>query len=179
MNANRIAGTGPWLAVACVALASGAPGWAWQDGSGPVPFAAHDALPAGEPADLAAHYYAADDVPGVARLNAAHRRSLLDVVTTRYKNRLADRAGVSAAGIRSHLDRLSRSALATDHPLVVAQTCAQFGVEDGVCAAHRGYVRRARLLEEMLASGRLTLGELETELVGAPRPSLTGPRSAR
>ena len=135
-------------------------------------FAAHETLPEGGPEALAALYHAAYEVPGIESLGDEHRRNLLDVVTQRYKDRLADRGTGSPKTMRAHLARLSGSALAADRPMVMAQSCAQYGIEDGVCADHRGYVRRARLLEEMLATGRITLPGLETELVGAPRRSL-------
>ena len=62
------------------------------DGTEPVvSFAAHEALPEGRPEELAGLYYAASEVPGIAALGDGHRRSLLDAVTQRYKNRLADR----------------------------------------------------------------------------------------
>lgn len=160
------------LAAALWASSASTDGAPAEPGSPAVRFAAHEALPEGGPEELAELYYAASEVPGIASLGANNRRSLLDAVTHRHKNRLADREPGAEADMRAHLDRLSRSALAVEHPMVVAQTCAQYGIGDGACEAHRGYVRRARVLEEMLASGRLTLAELETELVGAPRRSL-------
>ena len=174
--AGRIASGRPrkWTAALVVAVAAplavadGGP----ADGAPAPRFAAHETLPEGEPAVLAGLYYAARDVPGVASLGEDHRRSLLDVVTQRYKDRLADRGAAAGERERAHLERLSRSALAADHPMVLAQSCAQYGIEVGVCAPHRAYVRRARLLEEMLATGRITLAGLETELVGTPRRSL-------
>ena len=82
-------------------------------------------------------------------------------------------------------DRLAYAARLADSPLglarpgAVRQACAQLGVADGRCAPHRGYVRRALVLEEMLAMGRLTLADLETELEGAPRPGRGGGRGIR
>ena len=142
-------------------------------------FAPHDGLPEGGPETLVELYHAADEIPGIAVLPAAHKRSLLDVVTERYKNRLIDRAGLPEELLLGHIERLSRSGLAASHPLTVAQTCAQHGLLGGACVAHEGYVRRALLLEEMLAVGRLSLGELETELIGSSRPSLSARRKER
>ena len=142
-------------------------------------FAPHDRLPEGGPETLAEVYYAAGEIPGVAVMSAAHRRGLLDVVTERYKNRLIDRAGLPEEVLLGHVERLSRSGLAARRPLAVAQTCAQHGLVVGACAAHEGYVRRALLLEEMLAAGRLSLGDLEEELIGSSRPSLSARRSER
>ena len=172
---GRRCGAGGWRwAAACSALA-------WSLGASADPaalFAPHDGLPEGGPEALAALYYAADEIPGVAALPAARKRGLLDVVTERYKSRLVDRAGLSEELLLGHVERLSRSGLVAGRPAAVAQTCAQHGLLDGACAAHAGYVRRALLLEEMLASGRLSLGDLEEELVGSPRPSLSGDRGA-
>ncbi len=136
-----------------------------------VPFAAHEALPEGDAETLGELYWSASEVPGVDSLEGLHRRSLLDVVTERYKSRLVDR-GPAAEDLARHLERLAASPLASSQPLVLAQACAQYGRLEGACAAHAGYVRRAMVLEEMLGSARLTLGDLETELTGAPRPSL-------
>ena len=160
------------LAVLPAAAEESADGADARRGSPAASFAAHEPLPEGGPAELAALYYGADEVPGVASLGADHRRSLLDVVTRRYKDRLADRGAGPEGTMRAHLERLAGSRLAADRPMVMAQSCARFGIDDGVCAAHRGYVRRARLLEEMLATGRTTLAALETDLVGAPRRGL-------
>ena len=134
-----------------------------------VPFAAHEALPEGDAAELAQLYWSASEVPGVDALAEAHRRSLLDVVTERHRSRLVDR-GPGPEELRRHVERLAASPLASRRPL--AQACAQYGLVEGACAPHEGYVRRAMVLGEMLALGRLKLGELETELAGAPRPSL-------
>lgn len=136
-----------------------------------VPFEAYEALPDGDAELLAQLYWSAEEVPGIASLSAAHRRSLLDVVTERYKSRLVDR-GPAPEELARHVERLAESPLVSRRPLALAQACAQYGLREGACAAHAGYVRRAMVLEEMLASGRLTLGDLETELAGAPRPSL-------
>ena len=141
-------------------------------------FAPHEGLPEGGPEALAALYYAAAEIPGVASLPAARKRALLDVVTERHKSRLVDRAGLPAELLAGHVERLSRSGLASGRPLVLAQACAQHGLLGGVCAAHAGYVRRALLLEEMLATGRVSLGGLEEELVGSARPSLGARREA-
>ena len=136
-----------------------------------VAFAAHEALPEGDAADLAQMYWSASEVPGIDALPAAHRRSLLDVVTERYRSRLVDR-GPGPEELRRHVERLAASPLASRRPLTLAQTCAQYGFAEGACAPHEGYVRRAMVLDEMLAAGRLGLGELETELAGGARPSL-------
>lgn len=101
----------------------------------------------------------------------AREDDLLDVVTERYKSRLVDR-GPDPEELRRHVERLAESPLASSRPLALAQTCAQYGQREGACAPHSGYVRRAMVLEEMLALGRLTLSDLETELAGGPRPSL-------
>ncbi len=135
------------------------------------PLDAYDELPDGTPRQLVESYHSALAVPGIAAMSAAERRHLLDVVTHRYKNRLVDR-GAPSERARGTIARLSASQIARDFPLVVPQACAQHGLADGPCAPHRGYVRRARLLEEMLATRRLTLAELEVELIGAARPGL-------
>lgn len=163
---------------AAVALAAALLGPVATQGSVPdpdsesaaVPFAAHEALPEGDAKSLALLYWSASEVPGIDSLPDAHRRSLLDVVTERHRSRLVDR-GPAPDVLRRHVERLAASPLASRRPLALAQACAQYGLLEGPCAAHAGYVRRAMVLEEMLASDRLTLGELETELTGAPRPS--------
>ena len=132
---------------------------------------AYDELPDGTPEQLVESYHSALAVPGIAAMSAAERRHLLDVVTHRYKNRLVDR-GAPSERARRTVARLSASRIARDFPLVVPQACAQHGLSDGPCAPHGGYVRRARLLEEMLATRRLTLAELEVELIGSARPGL-------
>ena len=136
-----------------------------------VPFGLHEALPEGDAESLAELYWSASEVPGIDSLAEVHRRSLLDVVTERYKSRLVDR-GPAPEELLKHVERLAESPLALRRPLTVAQTCAQYGLREGACASHAGYVLRAMVLEEMLALGRLTLSDLETELLGAPRPSL-------
>lgn len=56
---------------------------------------------------------------------------------------------------------------------MVRQTCAQYRFTEGACADHAGYVHRVLVLEEMLAQRNLSLTQLETELVGEARPSLS------
>ena len=158
-----------WSAAASAAVLAAAV--ALAEGEAPaVPFADHERLPQGGAEALSQVYWTAAEVPGVASLAAAHKRSLLDVVTERYKSRLVDRAPANGARLSRHIGRLSRSGLAAANPLAVAQACAQYDVADGPCAPHAEYVMRAELLEEMLAAGRLSLDELETELEGAARP---------
>ena len=94
-------------------------------------FAPHDGLPEGGPETLAEVYYAAEEIPGVAALPAAHKRGLLDVVTERHKNRLIDRAGLPKELLLVHMEMLSRSGLAGSRPLAMAQTCAQHGLLEG------------------------------------------------
>ncbi len=161
------------LALAAASLASNATRGEPADEVAPaaVPFAAHEALPEGDAADLAQLYWSASEVPGIDALPDAHRRSLLDVVTERHRSRLVDR-GPGPEELRRHVERLAASPLASRRPLALAQACAQYGLVEGACAPHEEYVRRAMVLGEMLAAGRLKLGELETELAGAPRPSL-------
>lgn len=163
-------------ALAAALLAGVAHGDEVEPGAAAVAFAAHEALPEGGAEELAQTYWSAAEVPGVGSLPEAHRRSLLDVVTERYRNRLVDR-GPAPETLRRHVARLAASPLAARRPLALAQACAQFGFADGLCAAHAGYARRAMVLEEMLASGRLTLDRMETELAGAPRPSLREART--
>ena len=133
----------------------------------------YDLLPEGSPALLAELYYAAGEVPGVAELPPGARRSLLDVVTERHRNRLIDRAPEAAPErVRQFIGRLAASELAQAFPDALRQACAQHGVAAGPCAPHEGYVRRALVLGEMLAAKRLALADLETELIGAARPAL-------
>ena len=133
----------------------------------------YDLLPEESPALLAELYYAAGEVPGVAELPPSARRSLLDVVTERHRNRLIDRAPeASPERIRQFVGRLAASELARSFPDALRQACAQHGVAAGPCAPHGGYVRRALVLGEMLAAKRLALSDLETELIGAARPAL-------
>lgn len=138
---------------------------AWSDA------AAYDELPAGAPAHVAQFYYAALELPGVAGWDRETRLALLDAATLRHRDRLLDRAPApSADAALRHVERLAASEAMGVRAL--AQSCAQHGLVAGPCAAHVGHVRRARVLEEMLAQGRLTLAALEAELAGAPRPRL-------
>lgn len=165
----RHMGTAAVFALAWLAASTWAQG-ASEEARAAVPFDAYEALPEGDAESLAQLYWSASEVPGIDSLAVAHRRSLLDVVTERYKSRLVDR-GPALEDLLRHVERLAESPLASRRPLAVAQVCAQYGLRQGPCAAHAGYVRRAMLLEEMLARGQLTLDDLETELAGAPRPS--------
>ena len=134
-----------------------------------------DSLPGGPAAEVAMLYHSALAVPGVADWPPARRTALLDAATARHKDRLAGLApAVPHVDRRAYAARLADSPLGLDRPGVVRQACAHLGVADGVCAAHRGHVRRTLVLEEMLALGRMTLAELETELEGAPRPGMGG-----
>ena len=140
---------------------------------------AYDALPGGAPGEVARLFFSALDVPYVADWHTQDRKDLLDVVTLRYKNRLIDRApAASLQRTTRYVERLAQSALAQQFPNAVRQTCAQYGLTTGSCARHRNYVRRALVLEEMLAQGQLTLDQLETELAGATRPKLAAWRQA-
>ena len=140
----------------------------------------YDELPAGPAASVAALYYSALSLPGVSDWTGADKTALLDAVTVRYKDRLIDRASsVSLDLTRRYVERLAESPLARDEPAVVRQACAQYGLMDGVCEAHRGYVRRALVVEEMLVQGQLSLDALEIELIGATRPKLSGGPTAR
>ena len=159
------------LVIAALAIAVGA-STARAESSPQSLFQAYDQLPDGTPEQLSEFYYSALAVPGIDALVPADKERLLDVVTHRYKNRLVDRGATSLERMRGHIARLSESKIAEDFPAVVLQTCAQYGLSDGPCAPHRGYVRRAQLLEEMLVAQRLTLDELEVELIGATRPGL-------
>ena len=137
------------------------------------PSAAYDALPDESPALLSELFYAAGEVPGIAELAPAAKRELLDVVTERHKSRLANRAAAAQPErALAYVERLSRSELAQAFPGAVRQACAQHGLSEGPCAPHGGYVRRTLVLEEMLASQRLSLDGLEVELLGAARPAL-------
>lgn len=141
---------------------------------------AYDELPAGPAAEVARLYYSALALPGVPGWDGVARAALLDVATLRYRNRLVDRApAVSEAAALRHVGRLSESGLALAHPGAVGQACAQYGLLSGPCAGHAGYVRRALVVEEMLAQGQITLGALESELVGASRPGMSEPHEAR
>lgn len=136
--------------------------------------ALYDELPAGAPQDVAQFYYRVEDVPGVSDWTAAGRERLLAAVTERHKNRLVNRAPDAAAeSALPYVERLAGSPLAQDFPHVVPQTCAQYGLLEGACEPHRGYVRRVLVLEEMLALNRTSLDNLEQELTGATRPKLT------
>ena len=155
-----------WRGIAAGFLLTALPGpAAWSDA------AAYDELPAGAPAHVAQFYYAALELPGVAGWDRETRLALLDAATLRHRDRLLDRAPApSADAALRHVERLAASDVMRAGAL--AQACAQYGLLAGPCAAHAGYVRRARVLEEMLAQGRLTLAALEAELAGAPRPRL-------
>ena len=134
----------------------------------------YDALSEGAPSELAQLFHSALDLPNVREWPAKDKRQLLDVVTVRYKNRLIDRAPpASRLRTQRYVERLAVSPLAQESPGVVRQTCAQYGFTEGVCADHAGYVRRALVLEEMLAQRNLSLTQLETELVGEPRAKLS------
>ena len=136
--------------------------------------ALYDELPAGAPRDVAQFYYRVGDVPGVADWAPADRERLVAAVTGRHKNRLVNRASdTGAEDSLRYVERLAGSPLAQDFPHVVPQTCAQYGLLEGACEPHRGYVRRVLVLEEMLAQNRTSLDNLERELTGATRPKLT------
>ena len=140
----------------------------------------YDELPPGPASEVARLYYSALALPGVSDWGAVERSALLDVATLRYRDRLVDRApfGAPQAALR-HIARLAGSDLATGQPGLVAQACARYGLLEGPCAAHTGYVRRALVLEEMLVQGQVTLDGLEVELAGAVRPRLGEVRLAR
>ena len=150
--ANRLR-TAPALAAAFAAAAA----------------SAFEPLPEGGPELLAQYYHSALEVPGIADLSPPDGLRLLDVVTHRYKNRLANRGAGVDERMLPHAQRLARSDAAADFPHLVPQVCAQYGLTEGACAPHRGYVRRVLLLEEMLASGRLSLEDVEIQLAGAAR----------
>lgn len=140
---------------------------------------AYDSLPDGAPSEVAGLFFSAIDVPDLAEWPVEDTKALLDVVTLRYKNRLIDRApAASPQRAQRYVERLAQSALVQEFPNALRQTCAQYGLATGSCAKHRGYVRRAQVLEEMLVQGQLTLDRLETELAGAPRPKLAAWRQA-
>ena len=158
--------------LACSALVLGA-------SAAPSTGADYDALPDGTPSEIAQLFHSALAVPNVADWHPQDRTALLDVATLRYKNRLIDRApAASQARALRHIEQLAQSALASEFPNALRQTCAQYGLTEGPCAQHRGYVNRALLLEEMLAQGQLTLERMETELAGAPRPKLAAWRQS-
>lgn len=132
-----------------------------------------DALPRGAPGDVAQLFHSALDLPDVAEWIDQDRKALLEVVTLRYGNRLMDRApAASRQRAERYVEHLAQSPLAREFPNALRQTCAQYGLMAASCAPHRGFVRRALVLEEMLAQGLLTLERMETELAGAPRPTL-------
>ena len=156
------------LHVAAVALLAPALAQVASDGY------AYDELPEGAPEEIGRLYYSALEIPGVADWTQGDRRDLLDVVTERYKIRLVDRAAdASPDRVRGYVARLAESDLAERNPGVVRQTCAQFGIADGPCAGHRGYVRRAMVVEEMLVQRLISLDTLEVELIGTARPKIT------
>lgn len=133
-----------------------------------------DGLPNGPPAEVAMLYHSSLAVPGVADRPLARRTALLDAATALHRQRILPGPAVSAVDRAAYAKRLADSRLGRSRPGVVRQACAQFGLASGVCSAHRGYVRRALVLAEMLALGQVTLAELETELEGAPRPGKRG-----
>ena len=160
-----------WLAV--LGLAALAQSAVAQAQNAVDPAAAYDALPDEPPALLSELFYAAAEVPGITELAPAAKRELLDLVTERHKNRLANRAAeAQPERALAYVERLSQSELAQAFPGAMRQACAQHGLSEGPCAAHGGYVRRALVLEEMLAAQRLSLDSLEVELLGAARPAL-------
>ena len=145
-------------------------------GSASADTATYDELPEGPPEHVAQFYYSALALPEVAGWDAETRVALLDAATLRYRDRLVDRASwPSAHAARRHVERLAGSEVMSHR--AVAQACAQYGLVDGPCADHAGYVRRVQVVEEMLVQGRVTLAGLETELAGASRPRLHDARS--
>ena len=137
---------------------------------------AYDELPEGEPAELARLYHSALALPGVGDWPPARRAALVDAATLRYRDRLVDRSSSPSPGAgRRHVERLAGGGLPAG---AVGQACAQFGVVDGPCGMHRGYVRRVLVVEEMLVQERLTLANLEAELTGAVRRGLSDSRQA-
>ena len=137
--------------------------------------ATYDELPEGPPEYVAQFYLSALALPEVADWDREMRLALLDVATLRYRDRLVDRASwPSKDAARRHVARLAASETMTH--AAVPQACARYGLEDGSCAAHGGYVRRVLVVVEMLVQGRLTLDGLETELAGASRPRLNDPQ---
>ena len=163
MIRNWVGGSAAWLLAAWIAFT------AWAE-SGP-----YDELPVGDPADVAQFYYSALELPGVADWDSSERLAMLDAATLRYRDRLVDRASwPSADAALRHVERLAASEAMNHHAL--AQACARYGLLEGSCAEHAGYVRRVGVVEEMLVQGRLTLDGLETELAGASRPRLNDPQ---
>ena len=151
------------IARAIVCLAGALAGPAWAD--------AYDALPGGPPGHVAQFYHSALALPDVGGWDADRRLRLLDAATLRYRDRLVDRASwPSTDAALRHVERLAASEAMHHHQL--EQACAQYGLLEGPCADHAGYVRRVCVVEEMLVQGRLTLAGLERELAGASRPGL-------
>lgn len=144
-------------------------GSAWADA------AAYDELPPGSAAHVAQFYYSALALPDVDGWDRERRLALLDAATERHRDRLVDRASwASAEAALRHVERLAASGAATRR--AVEQACARYGLVEGGCSGHAGYVRRVLVVEEMLAQGRVTLDGLETELAGAPRRRLSDAR---
>ena len=166
---RRIAISVSVLVYAAAALGDAAQATAPKNDTG-----GYDELPSSPPSELAQLFHSALAVPNVAEWLAKDRQDLLDVVTVRYKNRLIDRApSPSPQRTRRYVEELSESPLAQEFPNVVRQTCAQYGFTGGACAKHRSYVRRALVLEEMLAQSNLSLDQMEVELVGETRLKLS------
>ena len=138
----------------------------------------YDELPGGRASEVARLYYSALELPGVGDWGVVERAALLDVATLRYRDRLVNRApsGQVASALR-HIGRLVASEAASGG--AVAQACARYGLIEGPCAGHVGYVRRAMVLEEMLVQGQVDLDGLEIELVGAVRARPGEERIAR
>ena len=160
---------GGWLAaLAVLGLACFVQAAAAQAQGAPGPTQAYDPLPDESPALLSELFYAAGEVPGVAELPPAAKLDLLAVVTERYGRRLANRASDALPEqLREYMEGLSQSELAQAFPEALRQACAQQGFAEGPCAPHSGYVRRALVLEEMLAGQRLSLEDLQAELAAA------------
>lgn len=172
-SAHRIVRTALLVAATALLAPAAAQAEGYDDGYG------YDELPEGAPEEIGRLYYSTLEIPGVAEWEEKARRDLLDVVTERYKSRLVDRApAASRDRLQGYVARLAESDLARENPDVVRQTCAQFGLADGACAAHRGYVRRALVVEEMLVQNLISLDDVEVELVGATRPKITEGRAA-
>ena len=127
----------------------------------------YDELPEGAPAEIAGWFYSALDVPNVADWPPEDKQALLEVVAVRYRNRR--NAAVASDWPQRYVEHLAQSPLARQHPSVVRQTCAQYGLTNGICTQHRSYVRRALVVEEMLAQRHLSLKQLEAELGDAQR----------
>ena len=138
-----------------------------------------DALPEGPVAELGRLYYSALSLPGLAGWDEAERTAFVDLVTLRYQARVVDRAAVPPERASAYVARLGTSDLGRDHPHVLRRVCAQFGLLDGGCRPHRGYVRRVLVAVEMLFQGQLTLSALEEELLGAARPALSAAMAGR